>query len=32
MIFSAYEDIILLICGIYGVTLFLRETKHGMKR
>ena len=32
VIFSAYEDIILLICGIYGVTLFLRETKHGMKR
>lgn len=27
VIFSAYEDLILLICGLYGVTLFLREFK-----
>lgn len=27
LIYNAYEDIILLICGIYGVTLLISETK-----
>ena len=28
VIFSAYEDIILLVCGIYAVTLFVHEIRH----
>ncbi|MCM1284089.1 MAG: DUF6064 family protein [Muribaculaceae bacterium] len=28
IIFSAYEDIILLICGLYGVSLLIREIKY----
>ena len=32
VIFSAYEDIILLVCGIYAVTLFVHEIKHFTKK
>ncbi len=32
VIFSAYEDIILLVCGIYAVTLFVHEIKHCTKK
>lgn len=32
VIFSAYEDIILLICGLYGVVLLVSEIKHSSKR
>ncbi len=32
VIFSAYEDIILLVCGIYVVTLFVHEIKHCTKK
>lgn len=28
VVFSAYEDIILFVCGLYGVTLFVNEIKH----
>lgn len=28
VVFTAYEDIILLVCGFYGVTLFVNEIKH----
>lgn len=28
VIFSAYEDIILLVCGLYGITLFINEIKY----
>ncbi len=28
LFFNAYEDIILLICGVYGITLLMSEIKH----
>lgn len=28
LIFNAYEDIILLVCGVYGITLLMSEIKH----
>lgn len=32
VIFSAYEDIILLVCGIYAVVLFAHEIRHCAKK
>ncbi len=28
ILFDAYEDIILLVCGLYGITLITKEIKH----
>lgn len=31
LIFNAYEDIILLVCGLYGIMLFVSEIKQSKK-
>lgn len=32
VIFNAYEDIILLVCGLYGIILFVNEIKQAQKK
>ena len=32
VIFNAYEDIILLICGLYGIALLANETRQSSKK
>lgn len=31
LLFNAYEDMILLVCGLYGVVLFVKEMKKPRK-